>query len=78
MAQEVNMNVRVDAELWKRFERAAELSRQVPDDLLKSLMCDYADRHLLASSSSAKDIVYEDDSNLQIDLEDFLLMPMKA
>ena len=72
------MNVRVDAELWKRFERAAELSRQVPDDLLKSLMCDYADHHLLASSSSAKDIVYEDDSNLQIDLEDFLLMPMKA
>ena len=72
------MNVRVDAELWKRFERAAELSRQVPDDLLKSLMCDYADRYLLASSSSVKDIVYEDDSNLQIDLEDFLLMPMKG
>jgi hypothetical protein len=72
------MNVRLDADLWKRFERAADISRQIPDDLLKAFMNDYTDRHLFDKGYSVSGTEGKWDTGTQIDLEDLLLASANA
>jgi hypothetical protein len=75
LALELNMSIRVDADLWKRFERAANLTQQLPDDILKSLMHDYAERHLPDRSKIIEPKLTNESPDLQIDLEDYLATP---
>lgn len=72
MTQDLMMSIRVNVNLWKRFERAIDRSHEVPDDVIKALMSDYADRHLLNDVRPFRDIDGDKDVSAQIDLEEFL------
>ncbi len=71
------MTVRVDVDLWQRFERTADRSGQAVDDVIMQLMQDYVARNRSADfyGNLAFDFGPEYQGNGrqdQIDLEDFL------
>ncbi len=82
------MTIRVDVDLWKRFDRAAERADQTPEEVLLAFMRDYAARNPQGSASGGTGFDFIDgrqaietldlfgrppvEGDAQFDLEDYL------